>query len=503
MKEDSQLAQWLAAYCHGTIGADAFAALEEQLRSSPEARAHFRTCLHLDAELRLRAERDPALEQAWAPPAAPKIVRPVWRRATPWLALAAAVVILAALGWHFLPRRAPLGEVVARVSASSGAEWFAGGRSAATEAGSEVRAGWYELRAGLLEITCTNGAVLLIESPATFELLAASAVTLRDGTLCARVPESAIGFTVNTPSASVVDLGTEFGVSATAEASEVHVFKGEVLLKSASITDPRRLTETQASRIDAATGTPAGITYEPDKFLRSLREPSELYSVALRRLQPVAYYRMRTTTEGTLLKDVTRGAHDGTVAMGRSRKAWAPGKFGSALKLGGAATGAHAIVPQFPPAPDGTLSVCAWVFAESRPRSASISSSGQFHLGLWHDEGSLAALLHDAQDREVAVRENAPLPLGEWQFAAFTHDGVTLRLYRNGVEVAAKPCAGLSTMGPSALGIGAKLDATGAPDRVAPGFWSGRLDELAVFHRALTAAQIRKLYETASIAPTK
>lgn len=518
MKDDAELAQWLADYCNGVISAEDFAALEQQLHSSAEARAHFRSYLHLDAELRQRAERDPVMEQAWAPvervqPTAEKVIRPMWGQAKPWLAFAAAVVLLAVLGWRFLPRAMPVGEVVATVSASSGAEWLADGRSMATVAGSEVRAGSYELRAGLLEISCTNGAVLLIESPATFELRTPSAVTLRDGTLCARVPESAVGFTVDTPGASVVDLGTEFGVSATAEASEVHVFKGEVLLKSASVTDPRHLTEAHASRIDAATGTPAGITYEPDKFFRTLSEPSELYSVVLRRLQPVAYYRMRPTTEGTVLKDVTRGAHDGTVAMGHSRKAWAPGKFGSALKLNGAAAGAHAVIPKFPKATDASLSVCAWVLAESRPRWASIaknwagdegaSGTGQFHFGLWHDEGSLAVQAHDAAGREVAVRENQPLPLDEWQFVAFTHNGVTLRLYRNGEEVAATPCAGLSTAGPSALGIGAKLDATGAPDRVAPGFWSGRLDEMAVFHSALTSAQIRKLYETARTPPTK
>ena len=98
------------------------------------------------------------------------------------------------------------------------------------------------------------------------------------------------------------------------------------------------------------------------------------------------------------------------------------------------------------------------------------------------------------------MRATEPLPLGEWQLGAFTLDGTTLRLYRNGAEVAAAPCDGLATVAPAALGVGVKLDATGLqPDIAAPGFWTGRIDELALFHRALTPEQLRKLYQTANL----
>jgi hypothetical protein len=148
------------------------------------------------------------------------------------------------------------------------------------------------------------------------------------------------------------------------------------------------------------------------------------------------------------------------------------------------------------------------VRAESRPRWASIAKNwakdqganygGQFHFGLWHDEGSLEVHVHDAAGREVGARDSVPLPLGEWQFVAFTLDGTMLRLYRNGREVAATPCTGLTPSAPSALALGVKLDASGArPERNTPGFWDGTLDELAVFHRPLDAADILSLYDAA------
>ena len=105
---------------------------------------------------------------------------------------------------------------------------------------------------------------------------------------------------------------------------------------------------------------------------------------------------------------------------------------------------------------------------------------------------------HDSTGDEVGVRDTVPLPLGEWQFVAFTLDGSTLRLYRNGHEIASTLCAGLSPIGPAALGLGGKLNAGGRePESNTPGFWDGTLDELAVFHRALAPEQIIALFEAA------
>ena len=104
--------------------------------------------------------------------------------------------------------------------------------------------------------------------------------------------------------------------------------------------------------------------------------------------------------------------------------------------------------------------------------------------------------MHDRSGREVGVRDTEPLPLGEWQFVAFTLDDTMLRLYRNGQEVAATPCDGLTQIAPSALGIGVKLGEGLEPEINNAGFWDGRLDELAVFHRALTPAQILSLFDS-------
>src|SRR6185369_16089711 len=93
------------------------------------------------------------------------------------------------------------------------------------------------------------------------------------------------------------------------------------------------------------------------------------------------------------------------------------------------------------------------------------------------------------------AREGAPFPLGGWQLVAFTAGGGVLRLFRNGQLVASSPYTG-TFVAPSlaGLGIGVKLNTTGtAADTGAPGFWQGRLDELAIWNRALATNEIQAM----------
>ncbi len=116
-----------------------------------------------------------------------------------------------------------------------------------------------ELLEGSAEITFHSGAVVTLTGPAVFVVDAASRSSLRRGELTARVPRRAKGFAVNTPTAVVVDLGTEFGVIVTpgedgaAAVEEVHVFTGRVEVEYQKADLPKqRLTANEAVRISVA-----------------------------------------------------------------------------------------------------------------------------------------------------------------------------------------------------------------------------------------------------------
>ena len=155
-----------------------------------------------------------------------------------------------------------------------------------------------------------------------------------------------------------------------------------------------------------------------------------------------------------------------------------------------------------------TLSVMAWVFAESRPRWASIAKRWGdpgdrcFHFGLFGDDGDLEVHIAQPNGEEAASKlaeEGRPLPTGRWHHVAFVADGTTLRLYRNGVEAARTPYTGLQPGTHEVLGVGVKLDKTGdRPDATEPGYWHGRLDEISVFSQALEPDQVRQLYQSAA-----
>ena len=75
--------------------------------------------------------------------------------------------------------------------------------------------------------------------------------------------------------------------------------------------------------------------------------------------------------------------------------------------------------------------------------------------------------------------------------------GEVLRLYRNGVEVGSSPYRGIihHPFSAKGLSIGCILDADHVKsDSERPGFWDGRIDELAVFQHALSAEQVWRLY---------
>ena len=79
--------------------------------------------------------------------------------------------------------------------------------------------------------------------------------------------------------------------------------------------------------------------------------------------------------------------------------------------------------------------------------------------------------------------------LNKWTFVVGTYDGAMMRLYKDGVEVGS-----LAHFGKVAKDDDIDAWIGGNPGSGAR-FWKGRIDEVAIFHRALTAAEIMALYK--------
>jgi Concanavalin A-like lectin/glucanases superfamily/FecR protein len=436
-----------------------------------------------------------------------------------YLAAAAALLVVAAgIGLVDFHLQLPpfRGEETAVLSKGVGAR-FAYGVKGETKPsdGVHLRQGVYELRDGMVEIEYASGAVLVARAPATFNLVDKSCVRLEDGQLAAHVPKAAVGFRVEAPGATVIDLGTDFAVQAARQKdSEVHVFKGEVLVdlrgEKGQSADLLRLVTGEATRVDCLTGMPSGIDLGQQQFLRSLRDETSAYARTVLAMTPAVYYRMEPTGDGTQLVDSSASGANATIRVGRATSpVWTTGKVGAALQLGGPSQQSFAAAAHYPQADGDAISVAAWIYARSRPRWASIAKNwaggdarGQFHFGLYEDGGELEAHIVDNSGKEIVVRDRVPLPLNSWHHVAFVADGENLKLYRNGVEIVSMPYQELHRDPRiKALAIGTKLNLVGnAPEERDFNMWDGCLDELAIFNHALTSDQIVELYRSADAA---
>lgn len=234
-------------------------ALEERLLSDSQAREQYLHAVNLHASLRRRF----STTEESLPPILPFPTRP--RR---WLlvgmAAAAGVAIIAGIAALV----APSPEATAMVAHAVGAY---DERGVSYTTGESVAPGRFEVSRGVVRLDFVSGARVSIEGPALIEVLDDMEVRLHRGVVTANIPESAIGFVVDTPAAHVVDLGTSFGVSVSeAGLTDVCVFDGEVEVRSPENGQPDEvphlLREGEAVRAGGEMSSIESVAYDTSRF---------------------------------------------------------------------------------------------------------------------------------------------------------------------------------------------------------------------------------------------
>ena len=143
----------------------------------------------------------------------------------------------------------------------------------------DLRPGTMTLHQGFAEIVFKKGARVLLQAPCRVRLRSPNKMDLDEGTLTAKVPPEAVGFSVKTPMTTVVDFGTEFGVTAnTAQGSEVHVFDGQVGVgQSSRRGELEHLAQGQAAEIHDPQSVQVGRTSNRSKlFFREMPDDDQL-----------------------------------------------------------------------------------------------------------------------------------------------------------------------------------------------------------------------------------
>lgn len=203
--------------------------LEDLVRASPEALRYYTEFLHTHAVLTWNAgecenTRHTEPGSRYQEPLTGSPQTRIWRRRFLVACTVAASLLVAIL---FLRPVHPNSSAFATLADTKADKW--GGGTLPTIQGSRLGAGRLHLAEGLATLVFDNGARVRIEGPAELELVSISHCILHGGRLVAKVPPPAIGFVVDTPTAQLIDLGTEFGVNVRDnQTADVQVFNGLV-----------------------------------------------------------------------------------------------------------------------------------------------------------------------------------------------------------------------------------------------------------------------------------
>ncbi len=272
----------VAAVCHGQASDEQASALVALLRSDLQARDAYLHQVALHAHLASTPDlfagsapepipMTPASDWTESSTAAATGHAPAPSRWSGWtrnLALAAGIAILLAAAWwagssSLRNRRGETSRAVAMLNRTVHARWDR--QEQIPKLGGPLEPGLLRLESGLAQIVFYNGARVAIEGPAELRLVSSTEAVCTRGTLTAEVPPQARGFRIVSPRLDVTDLGTSFGLRVEGQRSELHVFQGEVEIRTGAGTAQQSLLEGKAAVVDG-TAAPRWMSADRSEF---------------------------------------------------------------------------------------------------------------------------------------------------------------------------------------------------------------------------------------------
>ena len=269
MNSNKRFHQLIALYQTGQISDEEFSELEGGLRDSQELREMFHRLCRVDSQLRRDAENSIGVEAA-IDDVSTNVISPVFRPMA-WFSAAAAVALAAMMTWSYASQP----RVIATLVSVEDAAWES---SLPTEPGSKLTRGHLKLQSGIATIRFESGADLVLEAPAKLTLKGPKRARLVVGVAMLNVPESAIGFVLETPDGHAVDYGTKFAVdvSRTDRTSIFEVIEGEIEVHHTSSGEEVRLIGGGRS---AKVSQEALVAFDSAEEDRELPRPQEVLRV--------------------------------------------------------------------------------------------------------------------------------------------------------------------------------------------------------------------------------
>jgi hypothetical protein len=532
----SEFDEAVAAVCHGSVSDEQAQALNELLRSHPEARDEYL----LRVELHARLASDADLFVVATPPASEasssdgigdhwdKVVplrpsRPGRRQVIGWaVTLAACVALLASGWWGWGPRRqgerkGATSKAAALLNGVVDAQWSSSDEAPRT--GAPLDPGWLRLKSGLAQVVFYSGARVVIEGPAELQIISPTEASCSTGRLTAEVPPQARGFRIKTPHMDVTDLGTAFGLDVKDGATELHVFKGSVEFRPSTGSARQTLREGSgavaegsrpprsipadaaafASLFQAGAKSVAAEASRYDQWraasLRLNQDPSLLVHFDFEHTAPSDWRLHNATSEWSAVPD-------GTIVGCQ----WVEGRWPAkpALEFRSVSDRVRLnVAGEF-----DSLTLAAWVRVHGLDRQFnSLFMCDGFDAGTLHwlirEDGVLGLTIIGSRPGDFQIVASRPAlgleQFGMWLHLAVVLDGSAKRVthYVNGRPVSENALRMQPAFRIGAAELG-NWNGRGFPenDPFMIRNFSGAMDEFCLFSRALPEAEIRALYSS-------
>lgn len=372
---------------------------------------------------------------------------------------------------------------------------------------------------GLMQLEFYSGASVIVEGPASIEIVSPLELKLHQGKLRARVPEVAHGFTVKSAEVDVIDRGTEFAIAATGEGgTEVHVIDGlvELFPVDEQMSIHRKLLAGQA--VSVAEGKAEEIISRGDEFVSSQLLESLLRDLSRESRDRWNHKQKALANDPSVIarfifkrnenddRQLVGYTGDGNEILGAIVGCqWSDGRWPGKSALEFKRPGDRVRVDI--PGKFDSLTYSAWVRVDALDRpynSLLLTDRWGVNCPHWqiHKSGGLILGVRHPDEKQHKDYETAPVfdayQLGRWVHLAAVYDSVNREVvhYVDGKAVERFPMR-KAAAGPLVIGratIGNWVNPSDANSTRVRNF-NGRIDELILFEKALDAKEIQLLYE--------
>lgn len=479
--------------------------LQDRLRNDKEARRYYAECAVMQAQVAWVFSNQ--LETG-APVVLPSRNPGLFK----WGIAGSTVLVLSACLLFFFIGFPDSSPTVARVMDLVKVKWqeesIAWSRNQGVSVGDQIR-----LQHGLLELELNSGVRVIIEGPASLELVSRDQIWLEQGRVYAKVPEQARGFSIRTPTSKAIDLGTEFGVYVDEQqTTDVHVVKGmvdaELLDGEGRKLDSRRLSQNKAAQFSSAIKE---VPCRTNDFVKHLQ-----YEKVIQESGPYIRLTFDEIQNGTIRNQVSDQKH-ARISVAAPLSGQEDNKyltFPSADSEGKEVSGQYVQIDSLGDLFSGDFTFEFWVRPQ-RVHRATLFRVFPLDSGLQSSDGSVIELMEFSADdprsfrfllrnasfnpleKETDLYSKQPYEPERWHHIVGVKTSSQLKLYLDGKLLVQEKCQ-QRIIEETGLIIGRHIPPEN--ETHVKRDYLGDLDEMLIYRRALSDSEIRThslLYQTA------